>query len=213
MPSSFPIAQLFVAALVMAPSVLITPVHADVVYDTHTITASGPDTIGYTYFDLAASDTVEVRTGGPAIDPVLFLLRDDGSLTPDDMILFDDDSCPISTCGIAGDFFHALITAPLTAGHYVVAVGDFALSLADVVNGINTGNAAGTFGILTGDVTIRIASNSSPLLLGRGARALQVAADIPEPAPLALIALGLMLLFVVVGYDKRVGKRVVSTRA
>jgi len=62
MPSSFPIAQLFVAALVMAPSVLITPVHADVVYDTHTITASGPDTIGYTYFDLAASDTVEVRT-------------------------------------------------------------------------------------------------------------------------------------------------------
>jgi len=106
-----------------------------------------------------------------------------------------------------------LITAPLTAGHYVVAVGDFALSLADVVNGINTGNAAGTFGILTGDVTIRIASNSSPLLLGRGARALQVAADIPEPAPLALITLGLMLLFVVVGYDKRVGKRVVSTRA
>ncbi len=164
--------------------------NADVITDTHTITASGADTIGYTYFTVSEDDVVELYTTSSAIDPVLYLLRDDGDLTPDDAIAFDDDACPTSLCGVAGGgYWNALITQPLTAGSYIVAVGDYALSLSSVVNGINTGNAA--FGILTGDVTVTISAANATLVDPPGG-----IAAVPEPGSLALIGLAGILLAV-----------------
>ena len=158
---------------------------ATAITDTHTITASGPGTIGYTHFSLSTNDVVEIYTQGPTIDSVLYLLRDDGNLTADDFIAYDDDSCPQALCGVSGGgWSNALITQSLGAGDYIAAVGDFALTLASVVSGVNTGNTA--FGVLTGDVGVTVQAQFATVSA--------VDAAVPEPGSLALFALGTLLL-------------------
>jgi PEP-CTERM motif-containing protein len=172
-------------ALAAAIGLFAASAGATAITDTHTITASGPDTIGYTHFSLSTNDVVEIYTQGPTIDSVLYLLRDDGNLTTDDFIAYDDDSCPQALCGVSGGgWSNALITQSLGAGDYIAAVGDFALTLASVVSGVNTGNTA--FGVLTGDVGVTVQAQFATVSA--------VDAAVPEPGSLALFALGTLLL-------------------
>ena len=181
-------------AFALAIGLAASGANATAITETHTITASGPGTIGYTYFSLSANDVVEIYTQGPTIDSVLYLLRDDGNLSADDVIGFDDDSCPQSLCGTSGGgWSNALITQSLTAGNYVAAVGDFALSLASVVNGVNTENSM--WGVLTGDVGITVQANFAEVSA--------VAAAVPEPGSLALFGPATLLLPLFLRYKRR----------
>jgi len=174
---------------------------ANLIVDSHTITASGPDTVGFTYFSLSATDDVSLRTEGPSLDAVMYLLRDDGELTVDDFVSYDDDSCPFSVCGVSGGFGNAQIAVHLAAGSYVVAVGDFAVSLADVVNGISTGNTA--FGIMTGVVETVIDAPTATVSLRSVSVSAPTIAAVPEPQSLALFGLATVALWFFVGRKKR----------
>src|SRR3546814_14577818 len=78
----------------------------------------------------------------------MFLFRNDGSLNAADFLASDDDD------GLpAGDFFNSVINTGdeigvLPAGSYIIAVGDYELSLAEAVAGINDSDSGGS---LTGD--------------------------------------------------------------
>ena len=170
---------------------------ANIITKTQTITASGPGTIAYTAVEVTglsggvATTPIELYTSGPTIDPVLFLLHYDGSgsvstLSASDFIAYDDDSCPDSLCGVAGLWSNALINVNLAPGMYVAAVGDYALSLASVLGGVNTGNAA--FGVMTGPVKLTIVAPEATVIDPPGP------AVIPEPGSLALIGLAALLL-------------------
>lgn len=145
---------------------------------THTITSSGPGSVGYTYFTVTTAGIFDLYTMGPTIDPVLYLFQDDGSLDATDLIAYNDDGCPNSLCGPAGSFYNSLITASLGLGSYVLAVSDYPFSVSAAVSGSNTNN-------LTGDVTLVIAANAQT----PGANAMIT--HVPEPASLALMGLGL----------------------
>lgn len=145
---------------------------------THTITSSGPGSVGYTYFTVTSAGVFDLYTMGPTIDPVLYLFQDDGSLDAADQIAANDDSCPDALCGPAGSWYNSLITTSLALGNYLLAVSDFDLSQAEAISGLNTNDR-------TGNVAIVIAANEQT----PGANA--VITSVPEPASLALLGIGL----------------------
>ena len=77
--------------------------------ETHTITASGPGSVGYTLFDVTTAGIFDIFTMGPTIDPVLYLFTDDGSLDLADLLASNDDGCSVAQCGPAGSFSNSLI--------------------------------------------------------------------------------------------------------
>lgn len=109
----------------------------------HMITSSGEGSVGYSYFTVSETTTVTIRTDGPTTDPVLYLLRNDGTISNDDYIAHNDDGG-----SSAGSFSNAVITYTLAAGEYMVAVSDFSLSLDEVIAGLNTNNMTGSIGLI-----------------------------------------------------------------
>ncbi len=123
------------------------------VTETHTITASGSGSVGYTFFTLSAPAAIRISTDGPTIDPQIHLFVDDGSLDPADLLASDDDSGPPAGQGgnsiiVTGDQIGIL-----PAGDYVVAVADFQFLASEAVAGVNDSSSQGS---LTGDVTITV---------------------------------------------------------
>lgn len=155
------------AALMLMPASAM----ANVITDTQTITGGGTGSVGYTYFNQDASGLTTVQTFTDSFDPYMYLFLDDGALDVDDVIAFDDDSGVVSAYG----FRNSLVSLSLDAGSYIVAVGDFFLSAAEAVAGINDASSLG-IGFGTYDVQIDSTANVS----------------VPEPTTLALLGLGLI---------------------
>jgi len=121
---------------------------------TVTVTGSGDaGSVQYVFFTLTEPTAVTITTDGPTIDPHMFLFVDDGSLDAGDVLAEDDDD------GLpAGLFSNAVIETGdeigvLPAGNYIIAVGDFELTLAEAVAGFNDSSS---FGSQTGDVTVTV---------------------------------------------------------
>jgi len=151
---------------------------ANLITDTHDITASGEGSVGYTYFEVTTAGNFDIYTMGPTIDPKIFLFYDDALLSDIDLITSNDDSCPYSLCGAAGAFSNSLIdNIFLELGFYVVAVSDFSFSESEAISGLNTND-------MTGLVDIVITSDNGD--------AVGPTTDIPEPSSIALIALALI---------------------
>lgn len=156
--------------------------------ETHTITASGPGSVGYTRFTVTTPGYFDLYTMGPTIDPVLYLFSDDGSLDAADQLAANDDGCPDSLCGPAGAFSNSLINDIfLNLNNYILAVSDFPFSLESAVSGSNSNNR-------TGDVAIVIALGSDPTGAQNPASAVLRNGTVPVPVPatLALMVLGLI---------------------
>ncbi|SFK02344.1 DVUA0089 family protein [Celeribacter neptunius] len=146
---------------------------ATILTETHTITARGAGSVGYSTFSVGSAGMYSMYTMGPTLDPELFLFADlnsDGILDASDTLVgHDDDSCPYSLCGPAGRFSNSLIETVLSVGSYILAVSDFNFSEAEARAGSNNNN-------MTGDVTLVV--NSLP------------AVPLPAGLPLLATALG-----------------------
>lgn len=130
-------------------------VNQDVDWYSFTNTAAGLVTIN-------ATETVNDNSD---FDSVLFLFRDDGNLTADDFIAFDDDG------GGGPSFLESLINANLGAGSFLVAVATHGAAFnAPTISG---GHHTGT------DYTLSIRGDN-------------VTGTIPEPTSWALVGLGLV---------------------
>ena len=155
--------------------------HANVITQDLTLTASGPGSVGYFAFSVSSASQVTsftssvLGTGGTApFDPVLGLFRNDGVLDASDFIASNDDGCPVSTCGPAVSFFNAIIVTNLTAGNYLLAVGDFPFTLAEVLSG-QSANAR------FGPIRLTVSSPDNVLT-----------SQVPLPGTAALFGLGLV---------------------
>ena len=149
---------------------------ANLITDSHILTASGAGSVIYTHFSLDHASLTQIYTMGPTIDPVLYLFRDDGHLSGDNLLASNDDGCPYSLCGPAGAYSNSLITTNLNAAAYLVAVSDHSFSLDEAMSGRNANDR-------TGPVSVVIKATHARVAL-RGA-------EVPEPGSLALASLGL----------------------
>lgn len=151
--------------------------------ETHSISANGPGSVGYTYFDVTTAGVFDVYTMGPTIDPYLFLFRNDGNLGAGDFIASDDDGCSFEQCGPAGSFRNSLIDEIyLSVGSYIAAISDYAFSLNEAITGTNSNDR-------TGNVDIVIAAGETDRY---GAYATPTPTSVSEPASLALVGLGIL---------------------
>lgn len=160
-------------ACILGVSMAGTALGASMTY-TGSITQAGPGTIDYYSFSTLIDGQTQIETRTNNFDAMLYLLVDDGARSPDDgnfnrltgqgtetYTVFDDDSGPISNSPLG--YSNAKIDINLPAGDYIAAVGDFFLSLNEVVQGESDSGAFGSgFGsfdlILTGP---GIASNTT----------------------------------------------------
>ena len=119
------------------------------------ITQSGQGTIDYFSFSTLIGGQTQIETRTNNFDAMLYLLADDGDLTADDgtfarvtgatgnnNTVFDDDA-GIKSISPLG-YRNAKLDLNLPAGDYVAAVGDFFLSLNEVVQGQNDSTAFGS---------------------------------------------------------------------
>jgi VCBS repeat-containing protein len=116
--------------------------------EVHNVAGSNQEgSVEYTYFSVHETTHIAIdamRSGGNFIDPYLYILRNDGDLSSDDFIRSDDDG---------GTYLNSRIHITLEAGEYVAAVGDYHLSLQEVINGINPSSAS------PGEITLTFNAN------------------------------------------------------
>ncbi len=121
--------------------------------ESHYIETSGAGAIGYSYFTVLSTDTgVTITTDGPTTDPYLYLLRDDGNLTTDDIITYDDDGHTP-----AGSYNNSIISLTLQPGNYIAAVGDYYLEPNEVISKIGSDDRSG-------DINLHFESDKDILL-------------------------------------------------
>jgi hypothetical protein len=106
---------------------------------------------------------VETTPDNSDFDSVLYLFRDDGNLTDDDFIAYDDDS------GGGDSFLESWLSLVLNAGDYLLAVGTHGASLPLPIGG---GHHGGT------DYTLTISGDN-------------VSGQVPEPVSLSLLGIAL----------------------
>jgi Bacterial pre-peptidase C-terminal domain/PEP-CTERM motif len=122
-------------------------------------------------FSSTTAGTVTIRAtetvvDGSDFDPVIFLLRNDGNLTADDFIAYDDDS------GSGPSGLESLLIENLAAGNYWLAVATHGAQY--IAPNITGGHHLET------DYTLSISGDGV------------VGNNVPEPASWALAGLGLL---------------------
>lgn len=132
-------------------------------------------------------------------DTYIYLLRDDGVLTQDDYINRNDDAP--TTLGSDGSVngLDSYLSTNVAAGDYLLAVGAYGLSLAEVLAGVNSeefypvscsgnvGDACGAY-VPVGHGDYQITWTGDVQITNNPGQVVKV----PEPGTLALMGLGLL---------------------
>ncbi len=135
-----------------------------------------PNGVDYTSFSIDADSSVTMETLNGLFDPELMLFRDDGVLDVTDYIDGDDDS---GTDAL--EHQNSLLTVVLSAGDYIIAVGDYGYEIAEAVSG------AADIGY-DGDVTYNLSITATNATV----TVTTVGTSVPEPSAIALMGLGLL---------------------
>ncbi len=115
--------------------------------------------ISYTYFSIDATSAVRLETFTDGFDPMLYLYNNDGDLSSDDYITYNDDSGVDSAYG----YSNSLINTTLAAGDYIAIVGDYSFDDVDILLGYNSdsSNAAINYGSFTLEIETDVANISA----------------------------------------------------
>ncbi len=151
--------------------------------DAHNITASGVGSVGYTSFSVTSTGNFRFYTMGSTIDPFLYLANDDGDLTEDDIIAYNDDLCSNTLCGSAGSFSNSLIDIALGSGDYILGISNYDFLPSEFISGIKTNDLTGIANIVISTVDI-----SDPGTFSAGANITAT----PLPAAVWLMGSGLL---------------------
>ena len=134
------------------------------------------NTVNYQYFSLAASTSVNVslETFEGEFDPVMYLFYNDGSLSVDDYITYDDDGGTPATY-----WYNSFINTSLAPGNYMTAVSDFGFSLDEAVSGLNPSINY----VDDGSYRLQIRSEEGMVTAGN---------PVPEPSTVLLFGVGIL---------------------
>jgi hypothetical protein len=115
-----------------------------------TLTASGFGSIGYHYFTVPATQTIEINVISDAVAPNIHILRDDGVINSGDFLV----ESYRTTVG------PHTFTYSLAAGNYIVAIGDYRINTTEVINGVNIS------AVNSGEYQITVATSGYPWRAG-----------------------------------------------
>lgn len=123
-----------------------------------------------------------------SFDPVLSLFR--STLKMSNLVASNDNGLPLAFSYADGSTspLDSYLSVMLNPGHYILAIG-MAGSL-DLLDGYQSGGTG--FGHGKNYASYRLTINNNTAIRGMSLVATSVAADIPEPASLALLGLGLV---------------------
>jgi hypothetical protein len=149
---------------------------ANVIVDEFDILGTDPGSVQYFNFSVTTAGTFSIFAEGETTlgsaynsDPEIFLFSD--SLSAATLVNSDDDN---------GGGLNALISNQvLSTGNYILAVSEFAFSLAEAISGVNASSVGDP-----GPVRITISSNDGIAVGGD--------APVPAPLPALLLAFGLV---------------------
>ena len=167
----------------------------DITYD-YSTNGDGYATVDYISLDITQAGTFTFTAEDYSYDPAFYLLTDDGVLSVDDIIAYNDDENSYDAASYGGT---PLITQYLEANQYILAVSKTGFNTVGLISGINV-QAYGSqeAGEGTGYADVVISSEDGVIYLTEPEpfSLINNVIYLDEPGSLGLILAGVLSIFI-----------------